>query len=168
MLSYVVRPLRRAVQAMLAGDSPSQLAAGFALGMILGLMPKGNLIALSLCVLLFSLRVNAPLGVVAVAMFSWISTLTDPISAHFGREVLAIDALQPTYASIYNMPLGPWWGFHNTAVVGSLIIGMYLVVPVFWAGRVAGRWAVEKASSDAAIVAAPSAAEPRSPQGKAA
>jgi hypothetical protein len=58
MFSYVAGPLRQAAMALVAGDWPRQLAAGFALGMVVGLVPRGNLIAVSLCVLLFSLRVN--------------------------------------------------------------------------------------------------------------
>lgn len=170
MLSYVVRPLRRAVQAMLAGDTPRQLAAGFALGMILGLMPKGNLIALSLCVLLFSLRVNAPLGLLAAAVFSCVGTFVDPFANRLGMEVLSVDALQPTYASIYNMPLGPWLGFHNTAVVGSLMVGILLAYPLFLVGHVAGRWAVNTATARGAKGSeVPSVdAEAPAPQGKAA
>ncbi len=39
MLARVLRPVRRVVQALLAHDASNQLAAGVALGMILGLMP---------------------------------------------------------------------------------------------------------------------------------
>ena len=45
MLASVLRPVRGFVQALLAHDASNQLAAGFALGMVLGLVPKGNLIA---------------------------------------------------------------------------------------------------------------------------
>jgi uncharacterized protein (DUF2062 family) len=65
MLSNVARPLRRAARALVAGDWSRQLAAGFALGMVVGLVPSGHLIAVSLCVLLFSLRVNKGLGLAA-------------------------------------------------------------------------------------------------------
>src|SRR5476651_1276880 len=80
MLSFVVRSLRTVIAALLAGDSPRQLAAGFAIGMVLGLVPKGNLIALSLCVLVFSLRVNTSLALVAAAAFSWAGAVLDPFA----------------------------------------------------------------------------------------
>jgi uncharacterized protein (DUF2062 family) len=65
MLSRVVGPLRQAARALVTGDWPRQLAAGFALGLAVVLAPSGNLIAVSLCVLLFSLRVNEECDCVA-------------------------------------------------------------------------------------------------------
>lgn len=65
MLSAAVAAVRKMTRALLACDSSGQLAAGFALGMIVGLVPQGNLIGLSLCVLLFSLRCNKGLTLVA-------------------------------------------------------------------------------------------------------
>lgn len=58
MLSSVVRLLRQVARALVTGDWSRQLAAGFGLGIVMGLVPNGSLIAVSLCVLLFSLRVN--------------------------------------------------------------------------------------------------------------
>ena len=139
MIAYVVRPLRRAIHALFAHDTPHQLALGFALGMMLGLMPKGNLIALSMCVLLFSLRVNAGLGFAAVVLFSWAGPLVDPFADKLGLAVLSADSLQGSYAAVFQLPLGPWLGFQNTVVTGSLLVGLYLAYPVYWTMFVACR-----------------------------
>jgi uncharacterized protein (TIGR03546 family) len=138
MMSYILRPLRQTISALLAGDSPRQLAAGFAIGMVLGLVPKGNLIALSLCVLVFSLRVNTSLALVAAVAFSWAGAVLDPFADKLGLQVLSIASMQATYASIFNMPLGPWLGLNNTVVIGSLLIGLYLAYPVYWVSLIAG------------------------------
>jgi uncharacterized protein (TIGR03546 family) len=132
MFTAIVRPLRQAIGALLAGDSPRQLAAGFALGMVLGLVPKGNLIALSLCVLVFSLRVNTSLALLAAVAFTWVGAALDPFANKLGMQVLTIASMQATYASIFNLPLGPWFGFNNTVVTGSLLIGLYVAYPVYW------------------------------------
>jgi uncharacterized protein (TIGR03546 family) len=132
MFSAIVRPLRQAIGALLAGDSPRQLAAGVALGMVVGLVPKGNLIALSLCVLVFSLRVNTSLALLAAVAFTWVGAALDPFASKLGMQVLTIASLQATYASVFNLPLGPWLGFNNTVVTGSLLIGIYLAYPVYW------------------------------------
>jgi uncharacterized protein (TIGR03546 family) len=137
MLSFVVRSLRTVIAALLAGDSPRQLAAGFAIGMVLGLVPKGNLIALSLCVLVFSLRVNTSLALVAAAAFSWAGAVLDPFANKLGLQVLSIGSMQATYASVFNLPLGPWLGFSNTVVTGSLLIGLYFAYPVYWVSLIA-------------------------------
>jgi uncharacterized protein (TIGR03546 family) len=139
MLAYLVRGVRRTSTALLANDTPHQLALGFAVGMVLGLMPKGNLVALSLCVLLFSLRVNTGLALLAVMAFSCCATLVDPFAEKLGQAVLSADALQTSYSAMFQLPLGPWIGFHNTVVTGSLLVGLYLAYPVYWLCFVAAR-----------------------------
>lgn len=135
MLSEVIALMRRLVRSLLGGDSPSQLAAGFTLGMIIGVMPKDNLIALSLCVLLFSIRCNTGLGLLTAFAFSFAGPWTDPFAARTGLYVLSIPSMQAAYASTFNMPLGPWLGFNNTVVTGTLILGLYVAYPVYWFTR---------------------------------
>jgi uncharacterized protein (TIGR03546 family) len=135
MLARVVSILRRILHGLLASDSPDQLAAGFTLGMIIGLVPKGNLVALSLCVLLFSVRVNKGLALIAAIVFSVFGPWADPFAHKLGLVVLNLDALQAVYAAIFYLPLGPWIGFHNSAVTGSLLLGIYFAYPVYWMVR---------------------------------
>ena len=140
MLSPVIAICRRVLQGLLASDSPNQLAAGFTLGMMIGLVPKGNLIAVSLCVLLFSLRVNKGLALVAAVSFSAIGPLVDSFSHKLGLAMLSTDAMQSTYAMAFSLPFGPWLAFHNTVVAGTLTLGLYIAYPVYWISGVLCRW----------------------------
>ena len=150
MLARGLRPVRRIVQALLAHDSSNQLALGFALGMVLGLVPKGNLIAVSLFVLLFSLRVNAGIGLVAAFAFSWIGPALDPIAEKVGGYFLTAGSMQSTYAALFHLPLGPWLEFNNTVVVGQLAIGLWAAYPVYWLSYVAFEWNRKRAHEAAA------------------
>ncbi len=58
MLSSVVGPLRAVAHGLVHGDWQRQLAAGFALGLVVALAPQGHVIAVSLGVLFFALRVK--------------------------------------------------------------------------------------------------------------
>ncbi|MEN1681258.1 MAG: TIGR03546 family protein [Planctomycetota bacterium] len=135
MLSLVVRPLRGAVWVITANDSSRQIAAGVALGMMLGLVPKGNLIALALGVLLCALRVNKTAGVMAAAAFSAVSVALDTFTHRLGAHLLKVESLQGFYAWLYDQPLGPWIGFNNTVVLGSLVLGVYLAYPCYVAAE---------------------------------
>jgi uncharacterized protein (TIGR03546 family) len=135
MLSDVIALVRSLARSLVASTSPSQLAIGFTLGMIIGVMPKTNLIALSLCVVLFSLRCNKGLGLAAAVAFSFLGYSIDPFTHKIGLAVLSIHSLQATYASAFNLPLGPWVGFNNTVVLGTLLLGLYVAYPVFWLSR---------------------------------
>lgn len=145
-----LQPVRRVVQALVAHDASNQLAAGFALGMVLGLVPKGNLIAVSLFVLLFSLRVNTGIGLVAALAFSWIGPVLDPIADTLGAYFLSAGTLQPTYATLFHMPLGPWFEFNNTVVVGLLAIGAWASYPVYYLSYLGFEWNRKRAHEAAA------------------
>jgi uncharacterized protein (TIGR03546 family) len=150
MLAAVLRPVRRIIQALLAHDASNQIAAGFALGMVLGLVPKGNLVAVSLLVLLFSLRVNTGIGLVAALAFTWVGPALDPFADKLGAVVLSARSLQATYATLFQLPLGPWFDFNNTVVVGSLAIGLWAMYPVYWFTYVAAEWNRKRAHEAAA------------------
>jgi uncharacterized protein (TIGR03546 family) len=143
VLSPLVAVLRKTARCVLGCNSSGQLAAGFALGMIIGLVPKGNLIALSLCVLLFSMRCNKGLAILAAVLFSFAGTWSDPFAHKLGLAALSLQPVQATYASIYSLPLGPWLGFNNTVVTGSLLVGLYLAYPVYGTVRLIC-WGIQK------------------------
>jgi uncharacterized protein (TIGR03546 family) len=132
MFSDLVALVRKAARLVLADSAPNQLAAGFTLGMIIGIVPKSNLIALSLCVLLFSLRCNKGFAIMTAIAFSFVTPWTDPFAHKLGVAVLGIGSFQSMYASLFNMPLGPWLGFNNTVVTGSFLAGVYIGYPLYW------------------------------------
>jgi uncharacterized protein (TIGR03546 family) len=142
--------MRRVFQALLAHDASNQLAAGFALGMVLGLVPKGNLIAVSLFVLLFSLRVNTGVGLLAAVACSWFGSVLDPFADKLGAYILSAHSLQGTYASLFQLPLGPWFEFNNTVVVGSLAMGLWAMYPAYWLSYLAFEWNRKRAHEAAA------------------
>src|SRR5947207_6969406 len=112
MMAAAVSASRRFCRALLASNAPEQLAAGFTIGMVIELVPKGNLIALSLCVLLFSMRCNKTTGLLAALLISFATPLTDNFARRLGSMVLGIKPLQATYAGIFNLPFGPCLGFN--------------------------------------------------------
>lgn len=137
MLSIILTPVRAIAKALVANDSPRQLALALTIGMIIGFMPKGNLLAAGLMALLFTLRVNRSIGLVSILAFSWVGSLTDPIAHKIGNKLLGIESLQPTFAWLYDQPIGPWIGFNNTVIVGSLLLGLYIAYPTYWLSCIA-------------------------------
>jgi uncharacterized protein (TIGR03546 family) len=131
MFSVFLWPLRQAVKVLTGHDSPRQVAAGFALGVVLGMVPKGNLLAIAVGVALCALQVNRTAGIAAAVIFSWLSGYFDGISHRLGERILEMAPLQQMYATIYEAPLGPLWGFNNTVVLGSLLVGIYLTLPCY-------------------------------------
>src|SRR5262245_14109023 len=73
-----LRPLRFLATALVLETTPRQLAWGFALGMLIGLIPKGNLIAVGLMMLFCALRINAAAGTAAICLFTFAGMYLDP------------------------------------------------------------------------------------------
>ncbi len=135
MFDWLFAPLRSLVSILAANDSSRQVAAGIAIGVVLGLVPKATLVAVLLGVLLCALRVNRGAGMTAAALIAPLAPMLDPFTHKLGLKVLTIHSLQPTFAWLYDAPLGPWWGLHNTVVCGSLLVGLYLSYPVYLVAR---------------------------------
>ena len=116
-------------------ESP-QIALAIALGIAIGILPKGNLIAVLFVVLLFTLRTNLAAGLLSAAICSWIGVGLDPISHRVGEAVLTFGPLQGLFAGLYRLPYAPWLSFNNTVVMGGLLIGL-LQMPLtyFWCRR---------------------------------
>ena len=131
----LLRPLRFLAQALLIDATPRQLAAGFALGMLIGLIPKGNMIAISLMTLFCALRINLAAGTAAIALFAWVGMFLDPISHRVGHYLLTQQALEPYWASLYGIKFMPWTDFNNTVVLGSTLIGLALLLPAYGLSR---------------------------------
>ena len=89
----ILRPIRLALKALITDATPNQLAWGFALGVLIGLVPKGNLIAITLGIVLAASRAN--LGVAAATIFccSFLSPMLDPASDRIGGWLLGHDGL---------------------------------------------------------------------------
>ena len=148
MFPQFIRPLRVLLQFFAAAGTPRQLALGFALGMVVGLVPKGNLTAVVLVTALLATRVNLGTGMVAAVVFSWVGMLADPLSHRIGLLFLTKQSLQPMWTYLYDLPVVPWTGLNNTVVLGSLLLGAWLFYPVYRlseAGFARGRpWLVER------------------------
>jgi uncharacterized protein (TIGR03546 family) len=131
MLNLLLRPLRILAQALIGNDTPRQTAWGFALGMVVGLLPKGNLLAMLFATLLFGTRTNRAAGLLGIGLFSYAGWALDGFAHRLGSLVITSQAVGPAIAVVYEQPLGPFWGIHNTVVVGQLLVGFYLFYPTY-------------------------------------
>ncbi|MCA9175837.1 MAG: TIGR03546 family protein [Planctomycetales bacterium] len=132
-LSKTLRSLRDALE---FGDSSRQLALGIALGMVIGLVPKGNLLCVLLCLATLSTRVNLGTTMISAVVFSLLSPLADPLTHRIGLQVLTWEFAKPMFDVLYNLPIAPWTAFNNTVVLGSLLLGLTLLLPTYWIAKV--------------------------------
>jgi len=118
--------------------TPGQLAAGIALGSIMGLTPLVNVHNAIVFAAIVLLNVSFAGGMLGWALFVPIGFLLDPLFDWIGHTLLFTPSFTPLWTSLYNMPIVPLTNFNNTVVLGSLVFALLFLVPLF----LATRWAV--------------------------
>ena len=115
-----------------AGQTPRQVAAGFALGSILGLSPMLTLQGAVVWFILLVFDVNLSAAGVAITLCSLVAYLADPAFHWLGYQILVnVSALTPLWTWLYNAPLAPLSRFYNTVVMGSLCVSLVLALPIY-------------------------------------
>lgn len=137
----LVKLIQSLVKALHSEGTPGQLAAGIALGAILGLTPLVNLHNALVFGLIVLLNVSFPGAMLGWAVFIPVGFLLDPLFDRIGRLLLLeTPALTPMWTTLYNTPVIPLTNFNNTVVLGSLVFSLAAFAPLY----VAARWGVAR------------------------
>jgi uncharacterized protein (TIGR03546 family) len=137
----VLKLLQSLVKALHSEGTPGQVAAGMALGAILGLTPLLSLHNLFIVALIMMLNVSVPGAALGWAIATPLGFALDPAFDAIGRWLLLdIPALTPLWTALANMPVVPLSNFNNSVVLGSLVSSLVLFVPIY----VASRWGVRR------------------------
>ena len=136
MFLFLYRMFRLLLAAIRGSDSPQQIAFGVALGLVIGLIPKDSLFAYLFCLFVFATSVNLLAASLSTLFFSWLGSFLDPISHQIGLFVLSLESLESTWIWLYQQPIIPWTRFNNTVVLGSLVVGLILLFPVYLSAKI--------------------------------
>lgn len=118
--------------------TPTQIAAGAALGACLGLTPLMNLHNALILALLCVLNVSFGTGLLAMALFAPLGFLLDPIFDRLGHWLLAdVASLRPFWVWLDNQPVLALSNLTNTVVLGSVVGWLILFLPIFATARFA-------------------------------
>ena len=137
MIVWTLRHLLYLRRMLLKELTAHHLALGCAAGLMLGLMPKGNLLAFGLTAAILAVRVHVPTAMLTTVVVSLIGTVFDPLTHPLGLTLLTNQSLQPLWRFLYRQPFAPWTSMNNTVVLGSLCLGLLAFVPVYLVARLA-------------------------------
>ncbi|WP_182868693.1 TIGR03546 family protein [Stieleria mannarensis] len=131
MVIFSLKLINNVRKAIAGRRYPHQLAGGVALGVLLGIIPHGNLLALIVLLTLVCFKVNhALMGVVAIAA-SFLATRLDSYSHLVGEHLLTHPTGNEWARQAWALPVVPWTDLNNTVVLGSFVIGTVSVLPIF-------------------------------------
>jgi uncharacterized protein (TIGR03546 family) len=127
----MVKQIAKLISALNSNLGRDQIAAGFSWGVLLGLIPAGNIFWIALFVVSFFFKHHHPSKGLILALLKIASPLLAPQVDVVGWQILYIEALQPLFTTMYNMPFVPLTRFNNTLVAGGLVCGLVLWLPVY-------------------------------------
>jgi uncharacterized protein (TIGR03546 family) len=128
----MIKGIAKLILALNGNVSKTQIAAGFAWGILLGLIPAGNAfwIVLFLISFFFTHHHGGKIAALAIIKILY-PIIAYPIDS-IGWSVLHIDSLNKFFTKLYNMPFVPFTKFNNTLVMGGLVSGLILWLPIFF------------------------------------
>jgi uncharacterized protein (TIGR03546 family) len=130
---FWLKLLTNFIKILREGQTPRQVAAGFALGAILGLSPMFTLQGVLVWIVILIFDVNLSASTLAIMFFSLIAYILDPIFHKLGFFLLVdIGSLKGVWTSLYNAPIAPLTRFNNTLVMGSFVSALILYVPIYF------------------------------------
>ena len=125
-------------------DTPHQLGLGMALGVAVGLIPKDSMFPYVIGVIAILSTANLLCFGIGVIVAHVVSPFLDHLTHLIGSWFLTFNPLEPIWATLIELPVIPWTRFNNTVVMGTLILGVLLAVPVYtitrMVSRTAGSW----------------------------
>lgn len=127
----MIKALARLIVALNANTRPTEIAAGAAFGVLLALVPGGNLLWYAFFVIAFLLRMNLAAMFLVLGLARLVAPFADPALDALGWLVLTLPALEPAFTTLAGLPVVPWTRFNDTVVMGGLVAGIVFWAPVF-------------------------------------
>jgi uncharacterized protein (TIGR03546 family) len=127
----LLKPIGKLIVALNGNVKRTEIAAGIAWGVLLGLIPAANFFWMVLFMVSFFFRNNHGAKIFAMALVKLVSPLIVFSIDHIGCQILHTESLQPIFTTLYNMPFVPFTRFYNTLVMGGTVLGLLLWLPVF-------------------------------------
>lgn len=108
---------------------PNSLAWAIAMGVAVGLVPKGNLLAVGLGVAMCSIRLNLIVALSVAVGVSCVAASADPLFDRLGFAVLTLTPLHDAFVWIASQPFASWLQFNNTVVMGAFLVAVVQIYP---------------------------------------
>ena len=131
---FWLKLIRDFLKVLRAGQTPRQIAGGFALGSIVGLSPMFTLQGFAVWLVILIFNVNLSAAFLSFTVFSLVAYLADPLFHWLGYQLLVnVDSLKSLWTALYNAPVAPLTRFYNTVVMGSFTSAVVLTIPIYFA-----------------------------------
>jgi uncharacterized protein (TIGR03546 family) len=134
-MSLILQQFFQLIKLLNSDTGTNQIAAGIALGVVMGFSPALSLQMAVAIVLMLIFRIQIGAALISSFFFAFPAHLIDPIADQWGQKVLNNPSLTPLFTTLYNMPLVPFTRFNNSIVMGSALVGFVLAPVMFFVSK---------------------------------
>ena len=132
MIKYVPSFFR----AINANAHPGDIAHAVALGLFLAILPKNNLTFTFLFFLSIFIRINKGAFFISFILFGFVTPFMDVLINNIGFWAVQLLFLRPIFIALENIPFVALFKLSNTMVLGGIIWGLILYIPVYILTRI--------------------------------
>lgn len=132
----IIKFIQTLFKALNSDGTPGQVGMGMAIGLAFGLTPLVSLHNLVVLAVAMLTTVSFPGVFLGWAIATPIGFLLDPLFDSVGMALLMNDALAPLFIWAINTPVVGLARLNNSIVLGSLVVWLVLLVPMFFVFRV--------------------------------
>lgn len=114
-----------------SNSKPGEIANAVCLGILLGVVPKNNLLWYILFIFFSFVRINKTAYFFVTLAVSFLAPGLDGFFDSFGYKILTSDGLSPLFAKLIDIPFVGFTKFNNTIVCGALAFSLLIYIPLF-------------------------------------
>ena len=132
-----------------SNSKPGEIANAVCLGIMLGFIPKNNLLWYLLFVFFSFVRINKSAYFLVTLVMSFFACLADGFFDSLGYAVLTNKSLAPLFGNLLDIPFVGFTKFNNTIVFGATVFSLIIYIPLFiffvffvkyWRKNITAKW----------------------------
>ena len=131
----MLKAIAKLLGAISSNTRPGAIAHAVSCGVLLGFMPKDNLLWYILFIFILFMNIQRGAYALSILLGAALTVFLDPLFDSVGYSILTIESVKPYYASLLDIPYLAFTKFNNTVVMGSFVCGVAAYIPLYVLAR---------------------------------
>lgn len=131
----MLKAIAKLLGAISSNTRPGAIAHAVSCGVLLGFMPKDNLLWYILFIFILFMNIQRGAYALSILLGAVLTVFLDPLFDSVGYSILTVESMKPYYASLLDIPFVAFTKFNNTVVMGSFVCGVAAYIPLYVLAR---------------------------------
>lgn len=131
----MLKAIAKLLGAISSNTRPGAIAHAVSCGVLLGFMPKDNLLWYILFIFILFMNIQRGAYALSILLGAAFTVFLDPLFDSVGYSILTVESMKPYYASLLDIPFVAFTKFNNTVVMGAFVCGVAAYIPLYVLAR---------------------------------